>query len=82
MPAKMTIDDSAAITPMELRAKCRRLKLDNACDIVIIDYLQLMRTDIRIESREQTISEISRSLKALFIILLGTSIISPCLFLT
>ncbi|RLB66595.1 MAG: replicative DNA helicase, partial [Deltaproteobacteria bacterium] len=57
------IDDTAAITVMEMRAKARRLKNGKGLDMVIVDYLQLMRGDG--ESREREISEISRSLKAM-----------------
>lgn len=58
------IDDTPAINVMELRAKCRRIKREHGLDMVIIDYLQLMSGG-RSDSREQQISEISRSLKAL-----------------
>ncbi len=57
------IDDTAAITVMEMRAKARRLKNGKGLDMVVVDYLQLMRGDG--ESREREISEISRSLKAM-----------------
>ena len=57
------IDDTSAITVMEMRAKARRLKNDQGLDLVVVDYLQLMRGDG--ESREREISEISRSLKAM-----------------
>lgn len=59
------IDDSPAITVMEMRAKARRIKADKGLDLLIIDYMQLMRGRTRSDSREQEISEISRSLKAL-----------------
>ena len=59
------IDDSAGITVTELRAKTRRLKREKNIELVIIDYLQLMRASHNIESREQAIAEISRSLKGL-----------------
>jgi replicative DNA helicase len=59
------IDDSAAISILELRAKARRLKAEHNLGLIIIDYLQLMRGRGRSERREQEISEISRSLKAL-----------------
>lgn len=59
------IDDTPSITIMELRAKCRRLRADKGLGLVVLDYLQLMRSGGRTESREQEISEISRSLKAL-----------------
>jgi replicative DNA helicase len=62
--APIFIDDSAALSVLELRAKARRLKADQGLGMVIIDYLQLMRGRTRVESRQQEISEISRSLKA------------------
>lgn len=63
--APIFIDDSPAISVMELRAKARRLKAQHDIQLVILDYLQLMRGSSSIESRQQEISEISRSLKAL-----------------
>src|SRR5512136_2866580 len=64
--APIFIDDSAALTVLELRAKARRLKTERGgLGMVIIDYLQLMKGRTRVESRQQEISEISRSLKAL-----------------
>jgi len=63
--APLFIDDSAAITVLEMKAKARRLKAEHGLGLVIIDYLQLMRSGSRKDSREQEISEISRSLKAL-----------------
>jgi len=62
--APIFIDDTAALSILELRAKARRLKADQGLGMVIIDYLQLMRGRARTESRQQEISEISRSLKA------------------
>jgi len=59
------IDDTPGITVSELRAKCRRLKMEKGLDVIIIDYLQLMSGGKRSESRQQEISEISRSLKAI-----------------
>ncbi len=59
------IDDSAAITPIEIRAKARRLQSEHGLDMVIIDYLQLMTIRGRIENRVQEISQISRQLKEL-----------------
>lgn len=59
------IDHSAAQTALEVRAKCRRLQKDKGLDLVIVDYLQLMRGDLRVESREREIAQISSSLKAL-----------------
>jgi replicative DNA helicase len=61
--AKIFIDDSPSIDPMEMRAKARRLKREASLDIVMVDYLQLMSIKGRIESRQQEISQISRSLK-------------------
>jgi replicative DNA helicase len=63
--APLFIDDAAAISVLELRAKARRLKADRGLGLVIVDYLQLMRGRSGVERREQEISEISRSLKAL-----------------
>lgn len=57
------IDDSANITLMEMRAKCRRLKAKHGLGLVIIDYLQLMQSPRKSENRQQEVSEISRSLK-------------------
>jgi len=62
--APIFIDDTAALSALELRAKARRLKADQGLGMVIIDYLQLMKGRTRAESRQQEISEISRSLKA------------------
>ena len=63
--SNLVIDDTAGISVSELRSKCRKLKLENNLGLVIIDYLQLMTGSKRAESRQQEISEISRSLKAL-----------------
>ena len=63
--APIFIDDSPAISVMELRAKARRLKAQQDIKLIILDYMQLMRGTSGIESRQQEISEISRSLKAL-----------------
>lgn len=63
--APIFIDDTAALSLMELRAKARRLKAHHDIRLMIVDYLQLMRTSSKAESRQQEISEISRSLKAL-----------------
>ena len=63
--APIYIDDTAALSALELRAKARRLKSEYGLGMVIVDYLQLMRGRSRVESRQQEISEISRSLKAL-----------------
>jgi len=63
--APIFIDDTPGISVMELRAKARRLKAQQDIKLIILDYMQLMRGSSGIESRQQEISEISRSLKAL-----------------
>jgi replicative DNA helicase len=63
--APIYIDDSAALSVLELRAKARRLNAEHGLGMLVIDYLQLMRGRSKVESRQQEISEISRSLKAL-----------------
>jgi len=63
--APILIDDSGALTILEMKAKCRRLKSDTGLDLAMVDYLQLMRGEVRVDSREQEIAEISRGLKAL-----------------
>ncbi|WP_320175516.1 replicative DNA helicase [Maridesulfovibrio sp.] len=63
--APIFIDDTPAISTMELRARCRRLKSQHNLGLVMVDYLQLMRSSARVDSREQEISDISRTLKAL-----------------
>jgi replicative DNA helicase len=63
--APIFIDDTAAMSVLELRAKARRLKGEQGLGMLIIDYLQLMKGRMKAESRQQEISEISRSLKAL-----------------
>ncbi len=63
--ARIFIDDSASLTPLEVRAKCRRLKAEHGLGLVMIDYLQLMNIGGRIENRQQEIASISRSLKGL-----------------
>ncbi|MCR1899275.1 replicative DNA helicase [Irregularibacter muris] len=63
--APVFIDDTPGISVMEMRAKCRRLKMEHGLGLILIDYLQLMSGNGKIESRQQEISEISRSLKAL-----------------
>ena len=59
------IDDTAGISLMEMKAKCRRLKIEKGLDLILVDYLQLMQLEGRQESRQQEISAISRGLKAL-----------------
>ena len=63
--APIYIDDSPAISVLEMRAKSRRLKAEHNIGLVVVDYLQLMRGRSSAERREQEISEISRSLKAM-----------------
>lgn len=63
--AQIFIDDTAAISLMEMKAKCRRLKIEKGLDLILIDYLQLMQSERRHENRQQEISAISRGLKAL-----------------
>ncbi len=60
------IDDTAGLSPTQLRSRCRRLMMDTGkLDLVVIDYLGLMRSDGRAESRNMEVSEISRALKAI-----------------
>ena len=63
--SRLIIDDTPGISIGELRSKCRKYKLEHDLSIIMIDYLQLMSGGGRSESRQQEISEISRSLKAL-----------------
>jgi replicative DNA helicase len=63
--APLFIDDSPNMTLMEIRAKCRRLKQRHNLRLVVVDYLQLMTSGKRVESRQQEVSEFSRSLKLL-----------------
>jgi replicative DNA helicase len=63
--ASIYIDDSPAIGVLEIRAKARRLKMQKGLDIVFIDYMQMMSSPYGGESRQQEISQISRSLKGL-----------------
>jgi replicative DNA helicase len=63
--AEIFIDDTPAISDLELRAKARRLKASHDIKLIIVDYLQLMKTKRKTENRQQEIAEISRSLKSL-----------------
>lgn len=63
--AKIFLDDTPAISITEVRSKCRRLKIEYGLDLIIIDYLQLMQGRGKTENRQQEVSEISRSIKAL-----------------
>ena len=63
--SKLFIDDSPALSPIELRARARRLKREHGLSLIVVDYLQLMQVTGSSENRTNEISEISRSLKAL-----------------
>ncbi len=63
--AKIILDDSAGFSPIELRARCRKLKMEYDISLIVIDYLQLMDASKTNSSRQADISEISRSLKVL-----------------
>lgn len=62
---KLFFDDSSSLTIPEMRAKCRRIKAESGLDLIVVDYLQLVNSATRVESRQIEISEISRSLKSL-----------------
>ena len=62
---QMYLDDSASLTPAQLRSRCRRLMTEKGLDLIIIDYMQLMSSDSRSESRQLEVSEISRKLKGI-----------------
>jgi replicative DNA helicase len=62
---KIFLDDTPALTPIQLRTKARRLHLEYHLDLVVVDYLQLMTGDMRSNNRVQEVSDISRSLKIL-----------------
>jgi replicative DNA helicase len=59
------LDDTPAITPLQLRTKCRRLHMEYELDLIIVDYLQLMSSETRNDNRVQEVSYISRNLKVL-----------------
>ena len=64
--AKIFIDDSPALSPLEIRARARRLRREQgSLDLIVIDYIQLMRSTNNVENRATELSEISRSLKGL-----------------
>jgi replicative DNA helicase len=63
--ASIFIDDTAGLTPQMLSSRARRLKVEHGLDMIMIDYLQLMNTSSKTQSREQQISEVSRTLKML-----------------
>jgi replicative DNA helicase len=62
---RIFLDDTPAISPIQMRAKCRRIHMEFGLDLVIVDYLQLMQGDTRNENRVQEVSYVSRSLKVL-----------------
>ncbi|HET8797570.1 MAG TPA: replicative DNA helicase [Thermoanaerobaculia bacterium] len=62
---KIYIDDTAGMDPLEMRAKARRLKMEAGLDLIMVDYLQLMAIKGKVESRQQEVSQISRSLKGI-----------------
>ena len=59
------IDDTSGLTPGQMRSRCRRLMRDHGLDMIVVDYLQLMGSDKKAESRQVEVAEISRSLKAI-----------------
>jgi replicative DNA helicase len=59
------VDDSPSLSPLDMRAKARRLKAQHGLDLMIVDYIQLMHSNARVENRQQEISLITRNLKAL-----------------
>ncbi len=59
------LDDTPALTPLQLRTKCRRLHLEYKLDLIVVDYLQLMGGDVRSNNRVQEVSDISRNMKIL-----------------
>ncbi len=63
--ATIYLDDTPAITPLQMRTKCRRLDSEIHLDLIIVDYLQLMSSDSRTDNRVQEVSQISRNLKVL-----------------
>ncbi len=62
---RIFLDDTPALTPLQLRTKCRRLHLEYQLDLILVDYLQLMSSGTRSENRVQEVSYISRNLKVL-----------------
>ena len=63
--SNMYLDDTAGITPSQLRSRCRRLMMDHGLDLIVVDYLGLMHADGKAENRQLEVSEISRQLKAI-----------------
>lgn len=62
---KIYLDDTPALTPIQMRTKCRRLHLEHQIDLVLVDYIQLMSSESRTDNRVQEVSYISRNLKTL-----------------
>jgi replicative DNA helicase len=62
---RIYLDDTPALTPLQLRTKCRRLHMEYGIDLVILDYLQLMSSETRNDNRVQEVSYISRNMKVL-----------------
>lgn len=65
MGSNLYIDDSSAVSPLDMSAKARRLKAEHGLDLLVVDYMQMMKMKGRFESRQQEITAISRSLKEL-----------------
>lgn len=63
--APLYMDDTAGLTPSQVRSRCRRLMMDDGLDLIMIDYMQLMSADKKTENRQLEVSEISRQLKAI-----------------
>ena len=59
------LDDTSSLPPTQLRSRCRRLMMDKGLDLVVIDYLQLMTSDGKVENRQLEVSELSRKLKSI-----------------
>ena len=62
---KIYIDDTAGLTPLQMRSRARRVMLEKGLDLIVVDYLQLMGADTKSENRQQEVSEISRRLKSI-----------------
>ena len=63
--APIYMDDTAGLSPTQLRSRCRRMMMEHGLDLIVVDYLGLMHADGRAENRQLEVSEISRSLKAI-----------------
>ena len=63
--SRLFIDDTAGLSPTQLRSRCRRMMMDHGLDLVMVDYMGLMRADGRFENRQLEVSSISRDLKAI-----------------